>query len=188
MTLHVPPQAYDHAIEYLQQGGVIAYPTEGVYGFGCDPFNESAVQRLLKLKQRSVKQGLILIAAEWDHVKSLTKSIEEKLLSKVLKTWPGPVTWVFPASEFAPKWICGEHDTIAIRVTDHPQAKELCARYGKPLVSTSANRHGEPALKDNIEVLYQWQTTIDYILPGRVGQLDKPTQIIDVLTQKVLRS
>jgi len=175
------------AVAILRQGGIIAYPTEGVYGLGCDPFNEKAVLRLLKLKQRSVDKGLILIASQWTQLENLVKPIAKKLLSKVQATWPGPVTWVFPAINKAPAWICGAHDSVAIRVTNYPVAYALCEAYGRPIVSTSANLEGQPVTRNSKEVRKQFPRGIDFILPGTAGNLKSPTMIRDILTGKVLR-
>ncbi len=176
------------AVSILKQGGIIAYPTEGVYGLGCDPFNEQAVLRLLKLKHRSVDKGLILIASSWEQLENLVKPIAKKLLSKVQATWPGPVTWVFPATKNVPAWIRGAHKSVAIRVTNHPIAKVLCEVYGGPIVSTSANLEGQPATRSSKEVRNQFPRGVDFIVPGIVGDLKSSTMIRDVLTGRVLRS
>jgi L-threonylcarbamoyladenylate synthase len=175
------------AVTILKQGGIIAYPTEGVYGLGCDPFNEQAVLRLLKLKRRSVDKGLILIASRWEQLENLVKPIAGKLLAKAKATWPGPVTWVFPATNKVPVWIRGAHNSVAIRVTNHPVAYALCNAFGGPIVSTSANVEGHPVTRTSEEVHKQFPQGIDFIVSGRVGDLKSPTMIRDVLTGKVLR-
>lgn len=180
-------QLMHNAIETLQQGGIIAYPTEAVYGLGCDPFNEQAVTRILELKQRSIDKGLILIAASWQQVQALTQSIPNEVLQKALDSWPGPYTWIFSATTKVPKWITGSHDTIALRVTAHPIAKAICEAYNGPIVSTSANIEGKTPAKTYEEVQQQFPQGIDYIVPGDVGNLAQPTAICDVLTDKVLR-
>ena len=139
-------------VRCLKSGSIIAYPTEGVYGLGCDPFNELAVKKLLALKQRLVEKGLILISSDWSQVQHLTQPIAEKQLQAIFTTWPGPVTWVFPASQLAPSWICGKHPTIALRITDHSIAKMLCQQFGKPIVSSSANPEGQPPARTIKEV------------------------------------
>lgn len=136
----------DDAYALLKKGEVIAYPTEAVYGLGCDPFNEKAVLHLLKLKQRDVAKGLILIISEWAQLWPLIADLPEEKLDAVKKTWPGAVTWVFPKSDKVPAWVSGAHETIAIRMTAHPVARALC-KHG-PLVSTSANIAGDEAARD----------------------------------------
>src|SRR5687768_5096358 len=131
----------------LQTGGVIAYPTEAVWGLGCDPRDEDAVLRLLAIKQRAVDKGLILIASHLDQLRPFLNlaAVPAENLAAVLARWPGPHTWVMPASAAAPRWITGAQDGIAVRISAHPLVIELCNAYGGALVSTSANRAGQPA-------------------------------------------
>jgi len=185
---HLLKQRYlSEAIKVITDGGIIAYPTEAVYGLGCDPFNETAVKRLLAIKQRPIEQGLILIAAEWQQVANLVQPISDEKMAEINATWPGPVTWVFPASPLVPPWIRGQHPSIAIRITGHSIAKQLCQRFNKPLVSTSANLSGQVALHDTVGVKLAFSNKIDYILPGRVGGNPKPSEIRDVLTGNIIR-
>jgi L-threonylcarbamoyladenylate synthase len=178
---------YDYAINCLRAGGIIAYPTEGVYGLGCDPFNETAVNRVLSLKQRSSQQGLILIAAAWSDIAHLIQPLSPEQLAQAFTPHAEPITWIFPASDKTPPWIHGQHHTIALRLTTHPEAKTLCQQYGQALVSTSANIHGQPTLTHSAAIQQQWHNAIDYILPGRVGGLNKPSQIRDIITGEILR-
>lgn len=178
---------YIFVTKILKQGGIIAYPTEAVFGLGCNPFNQTAVNKLLQLKQRDVAKGLILIASSWEQVKSLVTEIPEKNLTAVLASWPGPHTWLFPANEKVPYWIKGEHSSVALRITAHPIAKAICAAFGGPVVSTSANVANLQPAKTAEEVLTQFPQGIDYIVPGDVGSLLNPTPIRDALTSKILR-
>lgn len=177
----------NEAVYILQQGGVIAYPTEAVYGLGCDPANHKAVQKILEIKQRDRNKGLILIAAAFEQLSPFLEEIEESLKQRVLATWPGPVTWLWPAKTEVSSWLRGEHTTIAIRVTAHPLVVELCRTFGGALVSTSANVSGQPPARNAEQVQAQFKDQLDYILEGEVGGLAKPSQIRDVVTGKVLR-
>ncbi|MEI8054714.1 MAG: Sua5/YciO/YrdC/YwlC family protein [bacterium] len=170
----------NQAVKVLQEGGIIAYPTEGVFGLGCDPFNETAVLRLLKIKQRGVEKGLILIASNWNQVKDLVK-IDFKPNSK------NPTTWVFPATKKVPCWVSGKFASVAIRVTLHPIAKKLCQKFDGPIISTSANVLGESPMKSAKQVSKQFSRIVDFIVSGRVGNLKKPTEIRDVVTKKLIR-
>lgn len=174
------------AISYLKQGKIIAYPTEAVYGIGCDPFNEAAVNKIKRLKSRKPNQGFILIASDWSQISNLCDNIAEDKMLEVKKSWPGPNTWVFPASQNAPSWICS-NNTIALRVTDHPLAKKLCEEFGSPIVSTSANPSSLTPAKTAEEVNNYFNDEIDYIVEGEVGSLQKPTQIKNVLTGEFYR-
>ncbi len=176
------------AVHALQVGGIIAYPTEAVYGLGCDPWNEAAMRRLLALKRRPIEMGVILIAARFEQLESFIAFLDEATLAKLQTTWPGPVTWVVPAKKETPTWLRGAHDTIAVRVTAHPIAAALCEAAQSALVSTSANRTGEPPARNADEVRGIFGDEIDYILLGEVGGLEKPTEIRDARTGEVIRS
>lgn len=180
------------AVAVIKSGGVIAYPTEAVFGLGCDPFNRAAVDRLLHLKHRPLQQqkqkGLILIAADWLTVSHLIEPIEPALLARAQATWPGPFTWVFPAKSTVPEILCGPSHTIALRITAHPIARTLCTLLDAPLVSTSANFSHHPPLRDAKNVLHVFGNTLDYVLPGQVDPLARPTKVFDALTGKVLRA
>lgn len=175
------------ALACLNQGKIIAYPTEAVYGFGCDPFKLDAVARLLRLKHRSVDKGLILVAADWRQIESLVEPIPPRALAQVLSTWPGPFTWVFPASQMAPSWIRGKHSTIALRVSAHPLVQQLCQAFDGPIVSTSANREGQPPLREYRMMQMMFGKEIDYILPGKVSGQSNPTIIRDAISGMILR-
>lgn len=175
-------------VHVLRAGGIIAYPTEAVYGLGCDFTNERAVMRLLQLKKRSVNKGLILIAASWQQVEPLVKHVADELLKKVLVTWPGPATWIFPATEKVPNWITGESESVAVRVTAHPIARAICEEYGQPIVSTSANITGFLPARSYQEVVQQFGDEINFIVEGEVGDLQNPTVIRDVITGELVRA
>ena len=180
-------QLINDAIKQLQQGQIIAYPTEAIYGLGCDPFNHNAVTQLLMIKKRSVKKGFILIASEWKQVALLIKPIDPKTLARVFETWPGPFTWTFPASKAVPYWVSGEHSSIAIRITTHPIAKLLCQQFGGPLISTSANQENNLPIR-NIKILRMvFGNKIDKILEGPIGPLHRPTSIRNSITGKIFR-
>lgn len=180
-------RSLEKAILHLSQGELIAYPTEAVYGLGCDPFNERSVLKLLALKNRPVDKGLILVAASYSQIDFLIKPIEQSLLERVKASWPGPVTWVFPASTEAPPWVTSSYKTIAVRLTDHPLVQALCTVFDKPIVSTSANPAGLEPAKTSEEVNHYFGEKIAYVLQGALGQLKKPTQIRDALSGDFFR-
>lgn len=180
---------FEQALSALQQGEVIAYPTEGVFGVGCDPDSPQAIQKLLMLKQRPVEKGLILIAASYQQ---LLPYIDESQLSQeqletVKASWPGPYTWIMPASDKVSHWVSGQFDTIAVRVTDHPLVQKMCLALGKPLTSTSANLSGFPPCLTTQEVQAQLGDRLLVILHGETSGRDKPSEIRDAKTLKVLR-
>jgi len=176
------------AARIIRQGGIIAYPTESVYGLGCAPDNTSAVIELLAIKDRPVEKGLILIAADLQHLQPYMATLEKSVVNHISKSWPGPVTWLVPAHPYVPVWLRGDHDSIAVRITAHPVAAALCTIIDGALVSTSANIHRQAAARTSLRVHRIFGSTIDYILHGNVGCLTKPTEIRDALTNKVVRS
>ena len=172
-----------HAAQVIRQGGIVAYATEYCFGLGCDPFNRDAVFRLLHLKRRSVKKGLIVLAA--DH-EQLTRYLQE-IPASVSATWPGPHTWLLTPHARVPAWVRGRHEKIAARVTAHAQAQALCRTAGMTIISTSANRGGEVPARNYREVARRFGKDVDFILPGKVGTAPAPTPIRDATTGKLIR-
>lgn len=177
------------AVAALRRGGVIAYPTEAVWGLGCDPFNEAAVLRLLALKQREVGKGLILVAADVGQLDGLVDwgALPEARRDDILASWPGPHTWVMPATARLPRWLTGDHDGIALRISAHPLVARLCHAFGGALVSTSANPAGAPPPRTLAEADAALFAAVDAVLEGDTGGLDRPTPIRDALTGSPLR-
>jgi L-threonylcarbamoyladenylate synthase len=176
------------SVRRLAAGGVIAYPTETVFGLGCDPFNAAAVLRLLELKQRSSTHGLILIASDFTRLEPLLQPVSPEVNNRLMETWPGPVSWVLPCLPEIPLWLRGRHPTLAVRVTSHPLARSLCEAWNGPLVSTSANLRGKPPATSAMGVRMAFDDSLDYILHGRVSRSGKPSEIRDGLTGRVLRA
>lgn len=174
-------------VRLIKKGGVIAYPTEAVFGLGCDPRNEAAVKRIIRLKQRRADKGLILIAASLDQLLPWLEPISAALRAKLEATWPGPVTWLLPARPEVPVCLRGKHSTLAVRVTVHPIAAALCQAYGTPLVSTSANISKRPPARTALAVRRQFGKAVDTIVPGAVGGASRPTEIRS-LDDRVIRS
>lgn len=171
----------------LSAGGVIAYPTEAVYGLGCDPRRCDAVVRLLELKGRSARKGLILIAPEADWLAEYMAPLSEAMVAQMMASWPGPVTWVVPAAARAPIWLTGGRGTIALRVTAHPVARALCRAFGGALVSTSANRAGGTPARTALRTRLLFGPDLDAVVSGKPGGLDRPTPILDARSGRVLR-
>ncbi len=174
------------AARLLRSGAIIAYPTEAVFGLGCDPLNRRAVYRLLEIKQRPVEKGLILIASDIGQLLPFVSIPNGHLRADLDATWPGPVTWLLPARPHTPRWLRGKHATIAVRVTAHPVAAALCDAFGGPIVSTSANASGRPPARTALQARRRCPG-IDAILNGRTGGLARPTEIRDATTGQTVR-
>lgn len=176
-----PPRASRPAIRQavltLNAGGLIAYPTESVYGLGALPSDRTAVTRLLKLKQRSVRKGLILITDRYERVARYLRPLSLRDWGHIESSWPGPITWLLPVRPHTPFWLRGAHDTLAVRVTDHPLAAALCRAAGSAIVSTSANPSGLAPARDAREVARHFPRGIDYLLCGATGGRARPSEI-----------
>jgi L-threonylcarbamoyladenylate synthase len=175
------------AAQQLRQGGVVAYPTEAVWGLGCNPFDEMAVARILDLKNRPVEKGLIVIAATVDQLEPFIYHLDDIQRQRLKNTWPGPVTWVVPRNDMTPYWLSGDFPSIALRVTAHPVAAGLCRAFGGPLVSTSCNPQGREPARSIHQVQKYFGGELDAITTGQVGKQANPSEIRDLLTGKVLR-
>lgn len=171
----------------LRDGKVLAYPTEAVYGLGCDPACKSAVGRILELKGRPKAAGLILIADRFERFKAYVGALPPGALERAQSRWPGPVTWLFPRGDSVPDWLAGMHPTIALRVTAHPVCRRLCAAFGGAIVSTSANpRSAEPArTAEQVEAYFG--TDLCGIVEGDLGDAERPSEIRDLATGRIIR-
>ena len=177
----------DRAVRTMLAGGVVAYPTEAVWGLGCLALEHAAVLRILALKRRSWRMGLILIASDFEQLAPFVTLPEGDRGQTILASWPGPNSWVLPARPWIPDWLTGGRPTLAVRVTAHATARGLCERAGQALVSTSANVSGRPPLKRPWRVHREFGRDVDYILPGALGDSPQPTTLRDGSTGRVLR-
>lgn len=183
-----PPLRLLENVRALLSGGVVACPTEAVWGLSCDPDNPAAVERLLELKDRPVSKGLILVASDTDQLAALLAGLSEAQRGKLTLSWPGPTTWLLPHRGLVPPWIHGGRDTVAVRVTAHRVLASLCRAWGGPLVSTSANPTGCQPPRSAFQVRRYFGGALDGLVPGAVGGASRPSVIRDLLTDKVLRS
>ncbi len=190
MLRHFTLGEIDAAAALLHEGGVLAYPTEAVFGLGCDPHNHEAFERLFVLKQRPPTQGVLLIAADFAQVERYIAldAVPAAIMQQVQASWPGPNTWIFPRSPEVPEWVVGAHAGIALRITAHPPAVALCRAFGGALVSTSANPHGEPPARTAHAVEIFFEDALDGLLDAPLGGQVSPTVIRDALSGTIVRS
>ena len=180
-------------VRLVRAGGVIAYPTEAVFGLGCDPSNAAAVARIVALKRRAAEKGFILVASDARQLDVWLAPLEPAWRSRMDSAWPGPVTFVVPAAADTPDLVRGGRTTIAVRVSDHPVVRALCEGCGHALVSTSANESGQPALRDAGSVATAFGDVphtcarLDGVVAGETGGLTRATRIVDVRTGQSLR-
>ena len=171
---------------HLQRGGLIAYPTESCYGLGCDPRNPRALKRLIRLKSRSAAKGMLLVADHYKRLLPFLRPLRPADLARMQRSWPGPVTWVVPASATCSPLLTGGRATIAVRVTAHPGATQLCRSAGMALVSTSANKSGQKPAKTAAECRRIFGKRVR-VIDGRIGTRKRPSTLIDLATGTVLR-
>ncbi|HQQ63518.1 MAG TPA: Sua5/YciO/YrdC/YwlC family protein [Pseudomonadales bacterium] len=185
--MRLAPEKNFPAIATLRNGGVIAYPTEAVWGLGCDPLDEQAVMRVLALKKRDWRKGVILVAASIEQLAPYLRGLDDEKYATLRKSWPGPNTWLVPDNGVAPSWITGGQPTLAVRVSAHPVVAALCHAFDGAIVSTSANIAGDPPARSIRDVIRYFGNDIDVIVPGDVGGADKPTQIRNLMTGEICR-
>jgi L-threonylcarbamoyladenylate synthase len=180
----------DAAAALVRNGGVLAYPTEAVFGLGCDPHNAAAFERLFALKRRPATQGVLLIAADYAQVERYIDLavVPADALAQVRASWPGPHTWIFPRSTQVPGWVAGSHSGIALRVTAHAPAAALCRAFGGAMVSTSANPHGQAPARTMQALDAFFGNALEGVLDAPLGGQASPTVIRDALSGTILRS
>lgn len=185
---HFGIEEIDAAAALLRAGGVLAYPTEGVYGLGCDPDNHAAFEKIFALKRRSPEQGVLLIAADLEQVRPWIGDAPDAAFERAKAIWPGAHTFIFPRSPRVPEWVAGGHAGIALRVTAHAPSAALCRAFGGPIVSTSANRHGERPAMSAADIRAIFGDEPDGVLDAPLGGLDRPTPITDAVSGAIIRA
>jgi len=174
------------AISYLKSGGIIAYPTEAVYGIGCDPYNKDSIKKITQIKKREPRKSYILVASELSQLSNLINI--NSLSEEVLNSWPGHNTWLIKPKKNIPSWLMdNENGLIAIRVSSHPEIVKLCQFFKNPIISTSANISGNKILKNHHDVERILGSYLDYLVLGNVGEHPEPSIIKDMKTGKVIR-
>ncbi len=170
-------------VNSLKKGEVVAYPTEGVWGLGCDPSNEKAITRLLNMKGRSESKGLILIGS---NLEQFSKFIEvEKYKDKLLEKWPGHHTWLVPPKSETSKLITGNNEKIALRLSSHKNVVELCEEFKGAIISSSANKENAPTPGSPDEIKGVFPDI--KVLIGELGGQSQPSRIEDLLTGELIR-
>ncbi|WP_427980522.1 Sua5/YciO/YrdC/YwlC family protein [Agarivorans sp.] len=172
----------------ISQGAVLAYPTESVYGLGCDPDSQQAVNRILQIKQRPVEKGLILLASELSQLLPYIDyaALSEQQRQLLVTPQARPTTWLVPISAATPPWICGQFSSVAVRLTAHPVVASLCQLIAKPLVSTSANLSGEPPAQSAEQAAQL--AGVELVFDGPLGGATQTSQIKDISTGQVIRA
>lgn len=182
--------SYEEAATALKNGEIIAYPTEGVYGFAADAMNAKAVEAVLSLKGRSAAKGFIVMAASLDKLSTLIKPLTAREQQTILESQRGGFryTWIVPALEACPEYLRGQFTTLAVRITNHPDAFALCDLMPVGVVSTSANLHKEAPLETPEAIMAIFGDRIAGVMEGSVGGLSSPTRIVHLESGEIIRA
>jgi len=166
------------AVEVLKQGGVIIYPTDTVYGIGCDIFNKEALDRIFMIKNDTNTKFLSFVCSDLKDIAKYAK-VSDYAYRTMKHLLPGPYTFVLPAAKIIPKKLWTKRQTVGIRVPDHPITMTLVKELGNPIISTSVtNRKGE-VLYDPNEIKTVFNLSIDLMLSA--GPLNgKPSSVVDL--------
>lgn len=178
--------SYRSLAAHLRRGGLIAYPTESCYGLGCDPANRAAVLRLLSLKQRPQRKGLIVIASHYQQVARYLLPLTHSEQARLQNDGAQATTYLMPTRHSTPRWLRGAHDTLAVRLTAHPIASQLCQGVHSALVSTSANRSGMKPARTFAECRRLFGDKV-WVLPGLVGKRRQPSTILSWVDGRIVR-
>jgi len=176
------------ATNVLREGGIIAHATEAVWGLACDPNNALAVDTLLRIKKRPIEKGLILVSGQLEHFYFLLNPLSEILVNRFSTIPTVPTTWLVPdVNEVIPRYVKGQHKAVALRLSQHTTVSALSASLGRPLISTSANPTARMPAKNVFQVNQYFGALVDYILPSRLGEFSRPSEIRDLVSDQVLR-
>ena len=162
-------QQINKAVECVRQGGVIVYPTESVYGLGCDPFNRLACEKIMALKQRENKAGFICLLSSLQHLNSLISPIRVIEYNKIKSSELDHVSWILPAKADLPDWLKTSDNTICVRYSQHQVVKQLCDLLGQSIISTSANLQGQKSVETIEQAKKVFGQKVDYYLDMPVG-------------------
>jgi L-threonylcarbamoyladenylate synthase len=169
----------EKGVKLLQKGRVIAFPTDTVYGLGCDAFNSTAVERIYEIKNRLKHRQLPLLIADVEQLITLADPIPEIAWFLARRFWPGGLTLVLSKTNSLPVYLASG-PTIAVRVPNHPVCLALIQRLGNPLIGTSANISGQPAALTAEEVRQQLGGKTDFVINGGKCPGGKESTVVDV--------
>ena len=176
----------DEAVRFLKTGSVICYPTEAVYGLGCDPWCETAVNEIYKIKNRTKDKPFLLVASSVEQLNKLVNI--KKITDEVKNSWPGHNTWLIPSKLSTPKWLVNSKtNLIGVRVSNHPVIIEICKKFDSPIISTSANKSHETSINNKQDVINMLSDNIDFLVDGNLGNEKKPSIIKNMITNKIIR-
>ena len=174
-----------HAAHVINSGGIIAYPTDTIYGLGCDPYDADAVARLSDIKSRSALKQFILLAGHIEQIKAfvdLTEDQQQKITQNKEAT-----SWVIKANKHTPAWLLNKDKTVTIRLSKHSDVKKLCHILGHAIISTSANLSGQRPARNALELHQRFHSSIDKIMASNEKLTARPSKVIRLCDNHILR-
>lgn len=178
--------AVREAVNILNYGGTIIYPTDTLYGLGANALNEIAVRKVFRIKNRNFSKPLPMIARDYSWVKELAK-IKPQNEGIIKKVWPGKITIVLTKKDIVPDTLTAEFNSVGIRIPDYVFTDQLLAKFGYPLTSTSANISGQEPTNDInkiIEVFLKSTAKPDLIVDAGILPKSEPSMIVDLTGDK----
>ena len=177
----------DHRLNrFIRQGGIIAYPTESCFGLGCDPRNRKAINKIIKLKKRSLNKNFILIGSSIKQFNYFLNPLNNSTSKNLFSKWPGPHTWLITANNRCPNWL-KSNSKIALRISSFSPCQILTKSLDMAITSSSLNLTGKIPLKNYRDVCRFLPKQVK-LIKGRVGKSKRPSVIQDFKTKKIIRS
>jgi len=174
-----------HAAHIIRLGGIIAYPTDTIYGLGCDPYNRQAVESINAIKQRPLDKQFILLASDIEQVRPLLQLDDDQ--EKTIEQNTEPTSWVVKANQKTPAWLVDENNTITIRISKHANIERLCSILGHAIISTSANVSGKRPARNTLDLHKYFHHYVDKILASDQIQMTRPSKIIRLCDNEIIR-
>ena len=181
------PWTLNRFVQAISRGAVFGYPTDTIWGFGCHPLIESSAARIQRIKRRPPGKGLILLSSRIEYCAAYIDA-DADTLRPIREPLEKPTTWLVPASDFCPDWLCGPFPTVAIRITDHPLLQRICDQLEAPVISTSANRSGRATVRNALQMRRQFGDELDFIVTGFPAGTGRASEIKSLATGDVMRS
>ena len=182
---HIEQTRIKEAVEILKNNGIVVYPTETVYGIGCDPFSREACERVQRLKKRGNTKPFLLLACSLSQVEQFAGELTDVPLRLAEVFWPGPLTMVIKPTKNLPDYLFGRSGGVAFRVTSHPVAASPAEEFGCPVTSTSANLSGRSPIVTYEETLNLFGKSADIVLKNYEPLHGKPSTIVDLTSKQI---
>jgi L-threonylcarbamoyladenylate synthase len=177
---HPREDRLSEAVEAIEAGGVVALPTETLYGLACDAFNRVALARINQMKGKPSDSPILLMISDAGQVDTVAESVPERFHELTELFWPGPLTLVVPASDRVPVEVTGGSGKVAVRVPGLALPRQIARALGRPITGPSANLHGQPACRTAFEVAETFGDALEMILDGGSTAAGKPSTILDL--------